>query len=141
MIVFYSHGRTQTALNAKGEHANEPIILTGSVGTAIDASYLPDSKHVSVYLIMDKSYPYKPEDLIPKLKTFFDGYGLPVIFVKQLNPVEGDWCTLVIYVGGKSYRGDMTNGNLSLPEFKYNHAAIFAKLKDMYAVANKGISN
>ncbi len=130
-------GHTQTPLNDSGSTEHELIILTGSVGTAIEASYIPDARHVSVYLIIDKNYPYTAEQLAPKLKTFFDGYGLPVIFVKQLNPVEGDWFTMRIYIGGKSYRGDMPNGNLTLPEFKDNHAVIFTKLKEMYALANK----
>ncbi|MBK9929594.1 MAG: hypothetical protein IPP04_06945 [Saprospiraceae bacterium] len=118
----------------------EPIVLVGDVGTAIDASYRPDTKYVSVYMVVGKDCPKSADYMIPKLQTFFDGYGLPVKFIKQAIPNEGKGFMMRLYVGGQSYIGDLPNGNVSFPEFRDNHPKIFASLKDLYARMNPELS-
>lgn len=115
---------------------SSPIILVGDVGTAQDASFMPDRRYIGVYMLVDKDYPRTPDFIISKIAPFFEVNGLPVKFIKQENPPEGKFFSMRIYVGGQSYGGDMSNGNVTFPEFRDNHPKIFATLKEIYAKMN-----
>lgn len=113
-----------------------PIVLVGTAGTAQDASYKPDAHYIAAYMVVDKDYPRSTDELIAGLKTYFDFYNLPVKFVKQPVPDEGKYFSMRFYVGGHSYDGNMSNGNVTMREIVDNHSQVFVKLQEMYSQYN-----
>lgn len=118
----------------------EPVIISGDVGTAQDVSSRPSDEYIGVYMVVDKDYPKTADELIHGLKQYFDHYGLPVKFVKPENPDEGKYFSMRFYVGGESYRGNLSTGNVSMREIVENHEKVFTALRKMYIEKNPKIA-
>lgn len=127
--------------------SDEPNVLYDDVTDAQDVSLYRDGfwekdkkqdpHYVGVYLVIDEDCKMSNEALIDRvLEPLFKHYGLPVKYVRQKVPDPGTMASARFYVNGDSYRGDMSNGNLTFVEIRDNHREIFAKLRQMYDAAN-----
>lgn len=149
LLPFNSFSQTASIDNTYTETPSEtitvdekakPVIIAGNVGTAQDVSSLPTDEYIGVYMVVDKDYPQSADELIYGLKQYFEHYGLPVKFVKPENPAEGKYFSMVFYVGGESYRGNLSKGNVSMREIVENHQKVFSGLREMYARKNPNIA-
>ncbi len=112
-------------------------IITGYFTKAIMISFIPDASVIGVYLLVDRDYKYKVDELVEPLKSYFDHYGLPAILVKQDVPLEGKGARMRVYIDGVCLDGDLTTGDLSFYGLQENHEKWLKKIKALYQQAQK----
>jgi len=113
----------------------DTTIITGGFHDALGLS-IAYPKYVGVYMMIDSNYHHTTDDLLPGVMSYFEHYKIPAVFVKQAKPYKKRQASVRIYINGKAYEGDLSNGNISLFYLRDDHEELFSGIINKYDKIN-----
>lgn len=115
---------------------NQSAYKEGRITEALFASVTPDSQTVGVYLVVGQENEVSPQEWATTIEKYFTAYGFPVKIILYHKHLEGTGAVARIYIAGKAYQGNLSNGNIGLSHLLTEHAKVFPELLNMYKEAN-----